>query len=144
MMAKVYNNAHIIVDATGFSAGSVIAEDLMTIPFVEDLKMCQLSVTPFKFSNQSKKALVEKLTVVIEQHLISYPRIEELITELQSFTYEVTDFGNIRYTAPEGLHDDCVMSLGLAVWGLGSYVYAPIRRGNLPKQHKPRATIRSI
>jgi phage FluMu gp28-like protein len=128
LMAKQYNNAHIEMDATGFSAGSVIAEDLMTHPYVEDLKLCQLSVSPFKFTNQSKKALVEKLTVAIEQRLITYPKIDDLVSELKSFTYEMSDFGNIRYTAPEGLHDDCVMSLGLAVWALGSYIYAPIRK----------------
>lgn len=142
LLAKQYNNAHIEIDATGFSAGSVIAEDLMTHPYVEDLKMCQLSVTPFKFTNQSKKALVEKLTVVIEQRLITFPKIEELISELKSFTYEMSDFGNVRYTAPEGLYDDCVMSLGLAVWGLGSYVYAPIRMNRF--QNRPSPTFKSI
>lgn len=139
LLAKKYNNAHIEIDATGFSAGSVIAEDLMTHPIVEDLKMCQLSVSPFKFSNQSKRALVEKLIVAIEQRLITYPNIEDLISELKFFTYEVSEFGNVRYTAPEGLHDDCVMSLGLAVWALGSYIYAPINNGRIhKKQSRPK------
>jgi len=137
-MAKRYNNAQIIIDATGFSAGSVIAEDLKTVPFVEDLKMVNLSVIPFKFTGQSKKALVEKLIVSIEQRLISFPDIDVLVTELKSFTYEVTHFGNIRYTAPEGMHDDCVMSLGMAVWGLGSYVYAPLRVRPPKRKIKPR------
>jgi hypothetical protein len=132
-MAKQYNNAHIEIDASGFSAGSVIAEDLMTHPIVEDLKVCQLSVSPFKFTGQSKRALVEKLIVTIEQKLITFPRIDELVDELKAFTYEMSDFGNIRYTAPEGLHDDCVMSLGLAVWALGSYIYAPIRKDRFVK-----------
>lgn len=143
VMAKQYNNAHIEIDATGFSAGSVIAEDLMTNPIVEDLKMCQLSVSPFKFTNQSKRALVEKLIVAIEQRLVTFPNIEDLVSELKSFTYETSDFGNIKYTAPEGLHDDCVMSLGLAVWALGSYIYAPINRRMPYKREivKPRDNI---
>jgi len=128
LMAKAYNNAQVVIDATGFSAGSVIAEELSDPPIVLDLRSVALRVIPFKFSNQSKRALVEKLIVSIEQRLISVPKIDTLITELQSFTYDVTDFGNIRYSAPEGMYDDCVMSLGLAVYGLGSYVYAPLNR----------------
>lgn len=143
-MAKQYNNAHIEIDATGFSAGSVIAEDLMTHPFVEDLKMCQLSVSPFQFSSKSKKAMVEKLIVSIEQQLVTFPNIDELVSELKAFTYETSDSGNIRYTAPEGLHDDCVMALGLAVWALGSYMYAPIRRDRKEKNPVSRPSISSI
>jgi hypothetical protein len=128
LTAKKYNNATVVIDATGFSAGSVIAEDLKEIPIAKDLRMVNLQVVPFKFTHQSKKALVEKLIVAIEQKLITYPHIQEMIDELEAFTYEVSEFGNIRYTAPEGLHDDCVMSLALAVFGLGSYIYAPLRR----------------
>jgi len=139
LLAKRYNNAQILIDATGFSAGSVIAEDLKNEPIVKDLEMCALSVIPFKFNNQNKKAMVEKLIVSIEQRLISFPLIEELVSELKAFTYEVTQYGNTRYTAPEGLHDDCVTSLGLAVWGLGSYVYAPLARPK--KKTKPERVV---
>ncbi len=131
LLAKRYNNAQIVIDATGFSAGSVVAEDLKNMPLVDDLKMVNLSVLPFKFTAQSKKALVEKLIVAIEQRLISFPHIEALVDELKAFTYEISALGNIRYTAPEGLHDDCVMALGMAVWGLGSYIYAPL---SMPKR----------
>jgi hypothetical protein len=134
--AKKYNNARVIIDATGFSAGSVISEDLKEPAFMQDLRAVNLSVIPFKFSNPTKKALVEKLIVAIEQHLITFPEINELIEELESFTYETTEFGNIRYTAPEGMHDDCVISLGLAVWGLGSYIYAPLRKPQQPREQK--------
>jgi hypothetical protein len=127
VMAHQYNNAHIIIDATGFSAGSVIAEDIGSCPLIEDLEQAQMNVLPFKFSNQSKKALVEKLIIAIEQRLIIFPFITELVDELEAFTYEVTDFGNVRYTAPEGLHDDSVMSLGLAIWGMGASIYTALK-----------------
>lgn len=127
LKAKEYNNAKIIIDATGFSAGSVVAEDLQKMPIVEDLKMVNLQVVPFKFTNQSKKALVEKLIVAIEQKLITVPNVPVLVDELKSFTYEMTPMGNIRYTAPEGMYDDCVTALGLAIWGMGSYIYAPLK-----------------
>jgi hypothetical protein len=34
--------------------------------------------------------------------------------ELETFEYEYTRTG-VRYSAPEGLHDDCVCALALAV-----------------------------
>jgi hypothetical protein len=125
--AKRYNNAPVVIDATGFSAGSVIAEEMKEAPMVADLQAVNLSVIPFNFSNSSKKALVEKMIIAIEQRLITFPKIDELVDELKAFTYEITQFGNVRYTAPEGLHDDSVMSLGLAIFGLGAQIYTPYK-----------------
>lgn len=136
LLAKAYNNAKIVIDATGFSAGSVIAEDLKEPAISKDLRTANLSVIPFKFTNQSKKALVEKLIVTIEQQLITFPNIEELVSELKSYTYEISQFGNVKYTAPEGMHDDCVISLGLAIYGLGSFVYAPLGKPKMPYSMK--------
>jgi hypothetical protein len=145
LTAKKYNNALIVLDATGFSAGSVIAEELLDHPLVKDLKMVNLQVIPFNFGNKNKRALVEKLIVAIEQRLISFPDIPELVEELKAFTYEVTELGTVRYTAPEGLHDDAVMSLALAVFGLGSYMYASIMNQNvikLPRQEHHNANFK--
>jgi len=75
-------------------------------------------VFDFKFTGQSKKELIEKLSIYIEQLKVFIPNNETLIDELKAFGYTMTDAGNIRYNAPEGLHDDCVISLALAVWKL--------------------------
>jgi len=61
--------------------------------------------------------------MAIEQRLVTFPNIAELIEELGCFNYDVTDFGNIRYSAPQGMHDDCVISLALAVMGMKSFIY---------------------
>jgi len=37
-----------------------------------------------------------------------------LINELQAFEMDRLPSGMVRYAAPEGLHDDCVISLALA------------------------------
>src|SRR5207245_3980836 len=70
------------------------------------------------------KALVEGLQLAIEHRQISYPKIEVLISELKSFGYTITASRNVVYSAPEGMHDDTVMALGLAVYGakLGSEI----------------------
>lgn len=67
----------------------------------------------FKFTQQSKQQLMEGLAVAIQQRKISYPD-GPIVQELETFEYEYTRTG-VRYTAPEGLHDDCVVALALAV-----------------------------
>jgi len=42
-----------------------------------------------------------------------------LTSELEAFEYEYTRLG-VRYAAPEGLHDDCVCALALAVQARGT------------------------
>jgi hypothetical protein len=70
---------------------------------------------PVKFTAPVKAHLVEKLAFALEKREITFPDIPEVISELRAFSIEKTPAGNIRYTAPEGLHDDIVMSMALAV-----------------------------
>jgi hypothetical protein len=56
---------------------------------------------------------MEGLAVAIQQREITYPE-GVIVNELQSFEYVYTRTG-VHYSAPTGLHDDCVMALGLAV-----------------------------
>jgi hypothetical protein len=51
--------------------------------------------------------------IAIQTQDIYYPD-GPIVTELEAFSYEYTRTG-VRYSAPGGLHDDCVMALGLAV-----------------------------
>ncbi len=106
--ARRYNNAQIRIDATGVGD-----------PITEDLIRQGLSIEPFLFTNSSKKTLVENLALKIEQNKITYPNIPELIEELESFTYELSPSGTVRYTAPAGLHDDCVVAMALAYFEIG-------------------------
>lgn len=106
-VAQRYNNARIIVDSTGVGE-----------PIQEDLAREGLFVDDFKFTNQSKKELVEKGSIFIEQKNIFIPPKEVLIDELKSFGYRLTDSGNVIYSAPQGIHDDAVISLLLTIWGL--------------------------
>lgn len=82
-------------------------------PVLEALQAKQYDVFEgFKFTQPSKQQLMEGLSVAIQQGVIGYP--EGVIPdELEMFEYEYTRTG-VRYTAPEGVHDDCVMGLALA------------------------------
>jgi len=108
-------HARIIIDSTAVGA-----------PIKEDLERAGNYVDDFKFSNKSKKELVEKLSIMIEQGKIRIPNNRVLIDELESFGYRLTESGNVIYSAPEGQHDDCVYSLGLAVWGFTPFSKPPV------------------
>lgn len=57
---------------------------------------------------------MEGLQLAIHNREIGYPK-GTLLNELLSFEYQWTRTG-ATYSAPEGLHDDCVMALALAVY----------------------------
>lgn len=66
----------------------------------------------FRFTAQSKQQLMEGLAVDIGRQDSRFPE-GELASELRDFEYEHTRTG-VRYSAPEGLHDDCVCAFALA------------------------------
>lgn len=113
-LAKRYNDARVVVDSTGLGD-----------PISEDLRRAGVMVDDFKFTNASKQNLVEKLSIFIEQRLVWIPDVPELTGELGAFGFTRTDGGRYVYGAPTGLHDDCVMSLALAVWNLDRETHAP-------------------
>jgi hypothetical protein len=82
-------------------------------PMLEMLQKGRRNFEGFKFSAPSKQRLMEGLAVAIQRQevAISDP---VLVAELEEFEFEFTRTG-VRYSAPEGLHDDGVMALALAV-----------------------------
>jgi len=113
-VARRYNNAKIKLDATGVGD-----------PIYEDLKRVGLTVEPIKFTAQNKKQIVDNLIIAFENDKIKIPNIPEVIEELQSYTYTMSEStGHVRYSAPSGKHDDIVISLALAFWGETNKVVA--------------------
>lgn len=106
--SKQYNNAAILMDSTG--VGDAIYEDMVG---------AGAPITPYTFTESSKKALIDNLVVVIENQQITLPNVPELLNELHSFSYTLTGAGRLQRSAPSGLHDDCVIALALAVWQMG-------------------------
>ena len=81
---------------------------------VADLERARVNIKPVKFTSQRKADLVENLVAAYEAGEVQVPDIPQLVHELKVFEYETTRAGNLRYSAPEGMHDDCVDSLALA------------------------------
>jgi hypothetical protein len=85
-------------------------------PIVERLQKGRQNVRGYKYTNATKQVLMEGLAVALQNYEIGgLPDV--VIDELEQFEYEYTATG-VRYTAPEGMHDDGVNALALAVLGL--------------------------
>ena len=87
----------------------------------ESLRKAGCRVKPYLFTARSKAALIDNLSLLLEQKKIVLPKVElwpDAIDELESFEFAITDAGNVRTGAPSGTHDDIVIALGLAAWQL--------------------------
>jgi len=110
---KRYNNARLYVDSTGVGD-----------PILEDLKQAGLDVHGHRFDNTFKSQIVNALMMALEKQDIAIfngdengtPEGKVQMSELQIFEYEITKTGLVRYNAPPGFHDDCVIALALANW----------------------------
>lgn len=94
------------VDATG--VGDVV---------VEQLRMRGVNVRPFVFTASSKQDLMQSLRIALAESRIKYPD-GPIRSELECFEYSMGAGGRVSYSAPSGMHDDCVCALALA-WYLG-------------------------
>lgn len=73
--------------------------------------------TGFTFTALSRQQLLDGLRLAIQQREIAFPD-GPIRLELEAMEVDYTATG-VRYGAPRGQHDDCVMALALAVhaWG---------------------------
>ncbi len=116
-----FQKQRIISTAQKYSAEVILDSTGVGDPIFEDLKRSgNLKVEGYRFTNESKKQLIEALSIAIEQQKISYSNIPELVNELKIFGFNITPTGTITYGAPAGHHDDCVIALALAWHGMKS------------------------
>lgn len=101
-------SAQVWIDSTG--VGDPICEELRN-------ELGEERVEGIKFTNDNKRQMIQALQSAIEHKQISLPQEEVLIDELKWFEYKRTGAGNVRYEAPSGFSDDCVIALALANWG---------------------------
>lgn len=114
-----------VIDATGVGD-----------PIVEELDRSGVRVEPIKFTSQSKAQLIEALMLRFDSGSIQLPPgRDDLIEEIKAFAFETMPSGRDRYSAPEGRHDDAVIALALAAWGIRQYA------GKTFKKAEPRNLI---
>lgn len=104
--------------ADKYKPSVIVAEaNAMGEPIIEQLRRDNLPVVAFTTTAASKAQMVEGLALAFEKGEIKILPEPVLVNELQAFEMTRLPGGGIRYAAPEGLHDDCVISLALAWWG---------------------------
>jgi phage FluMu gp28-like protein len=106
-LVRRYNHAKVWMDSTG--VGDAVCESVYDRG---------IDVEGFVFTSISKKQLIQHLTLLIAERAITFPDLPELLHELSTFQFHLTPTGQLSYSHPPGGHDDCVMSLALACWGL--------------------------
>ncbi|MCX7002609.1 MAG: hypothetical protein NTV22_04970 [bacterium] len=105
-------DARALVDATGVGD-----------PVVEEMRRTGLAVTGLRFDHANKVRLIEQLMLATENRTVTWPaEYETLTNEMAAYEASTTRSGLTSYNAPEGLHDDTVIGLALAMeaarkWG---------------------------
>jgi hypothetical protein len=82
-------------------------------PLIEDLaraEWCPPAILPFYTTNASKAVAVEMFALALEVGAVRFIPEPVLTTELHAFAGTRLPSGLIRYGAPKGGHDDCVMA----------------------------------
>ena len=94
-------------------------------------KKCGNLISPYVTSSKTKPIMIEDLALLFEQRNISILNEQWLVDELEAFTYIYDErTRNVKYSAPQGVHDDGVISLALAIQSckdlikIGRYVVA--------------------
>lgn len=90
-------------DATGVGAAVIARLQRNGCPGIEGVV----------FTSATKQDMMGGLAYVIQNRLTGFPD-GTIVRELETYEYEYRPSG-VRYTAPQGLHDDCVCALALAV-----------------------------
>jgi len=105
----------IVVDSTG--AGDPLLEMVQHIARGITITGGTAITQHGNITKVPKTILVERLAAAIDNRKVIFPNIPELINELKYFEYVRTSSGSLKMEAHEGMHDDCVMALALAVFG---------------------------
>ena len=101
-------------------------QNAMGKPNNDELRRMGLPVRDFTTTNSTKADIIESLAAAFEQRAITIPDNAQLISELQAIEATRTANGSVRYAAPDGMHDDCAISLALAWVATGQRVeYGP-------------------
>jgi hypothetical protein len=93
-------------------------------PILERLRSEGLNVTAYHLTNPSKTALIDGLAMALEGGKLRLMDLPEQTNELLAYQYELTPSRNVRTNAPAGMHDDTVIALALAAWGIAGVASA--------------------
>jgi phage terminase large subunit-like protein len=105
-LSERYNNAPVIAEANSIGQ-----------PNIEALQQMGVGVTGFTTTNVTKAQIIQELELAFERGEIVLLKDDVQTNELLAFQSEKLPSGLVRYSAPDGIHDDTVMALALAWHG---------------------------
>lgn len=106
-----------------FGVRIVIAEEnAMGKPNNDELRKLGIPIRDFTTTNSTKAEIIESLAAGFEQRRLSILNDPMTISQLESYQSERLKSGMTRYSAPDNMHDDDVMSLALA-WSAAGQPY---------------------
>jgi phage terminase large subunit-like protein len=88
-------------------------------PVIDAIRAKGVPVIPFTTTSATKQTVIQNLQSAFEHGEIAVINDPILIGELLSFESKRNPSGSFAYSAPEGMHDDCVMSLAIAWDAIG-------------------------
>jgi phage FluMu gp28-like protein len=80
---------------------------------VDHLQSRGMNIIPFTTTSATKQGVITKLQSAFEHGEIRIVNNAVMIGELLSFEAKRSPSGSYQYSAPDGMHDDCVMSLAI-------------------------------
>ena len=87
-------------------------------PVYERLLEAGVNCIGINMNVSSTPMLIKGLKLAFDRRQIWIPDIEVVKDELSAYMFEVSRFGNVQYSAPDGFHDDTVIALALVNYGM--------------------------
>ncbi|MEM4636502.1 MAG: hypothetical protein QXE44_03315, partial [Nitrososphaerota archaeon] len=128
-LISILSPIKVMIDKTGLG-----------IPMHDFLSQQFMNVEGVTFTAAKKEAMILNLYNYMNAGKVIIPEHEELIRQLRQFQRIQTPSGLVKYTAPEGMHDDYVIALALAVYAATQFE----QKMNLKKRiesHRPRGLL---
>jgi phage terminase large subunit-like protein len=91
----------------------VVESNSIGRPVIDELVARGLNIVPFTTTSATKQSIIQNLQAAFENGQIRILNNPVLIGELLSFESKRNASGGFSYSAPDGMNDDCVMSLAI-------------------------------
>ncbi len=92
----------------------VVESNSIGRPVIDELVNRGLAIIPFTTTSATKQSIIQQLQAAFDNAQIKIVNNPVLVGELLSFESKRNPSGGFSYSAPDGMHDDCVMSLAFA------------------------------
>ena len=105
-LESVYHRYHL--------TSMVVESNSIGRPVIDELVSRGLNIVPFATTSATKQGIIQNLQAAFENGQIRVIDDPVLVGELLSFESKRNASGGFSYSAPDGMHDDTVMSLAIA------------------------------